>query len=83
MHKHKPLTLFIYLFYLSLARWWGAAALVALWMRVGGWGVCAQVSLGWKAASVLLGPRGNLHGRQLSCVQLLRGRREEEKKRMT
>lgn len=61
--------------YLSLARWRGAAALVALWMRVGGRGVCAHVGLGWKAASVLLAPRGNLHGRQLSCVQLLLGQR--------
>lgn len=52
----------------------GAAALVALRVGVGGGGVGAQVGLGRQVAAVLLfGPRGDLHGRQLSRIQLLWG----------
>lgn len=69
------LVFFFYPSYLVFVWRWGAAVLVALWMWVGGWGVSAQVGLGREAATVLLRPRGDLHGRQLSCVQLLPGQR--------
>lgn len=51
-----------------------ASALVALRMRIGGRRVRAQVSLRGQASTVLLGPGGHLHGRQLSRIQLLQGR---------
>lgn len=61
--------------YLGLVCWRRAAALVALRVHIGGWGVCAQVGLWGQASSVLLGPRGHLHGCELSCIQLLQGQR--------
>lgn len=51
-------------------------------MCVAGWRVRAQVGLRWKAAAVLLGPGGNLHGGQLSGIQLLQGQVKRERTRV-